>query len=540
MGYVSRLLEWRAHPSSGSTEWGRIFDAGMQTASGVNLSVEGSLTLPSVFACVRVISETVASLPLLTYRRQGRGKSRAGDHILYKLLKEQPNPEQTSFEWREMMISHVTTWGNGYSEIVWSRRGQPVALWPLRPDRMTVERKNGELLYHYRRNNGQPDTFPAYRVHHIRGLSGDGLTGYSPVRLAMQAIGLGLATEEFGARFFSNGARPGLVIKHPGVLKKEAHDRLRSSWNGDHQGLSNAHRVKILEEGAGIEKIGVPPEEAQFLETRRFQALEIARMYRVPPHKIGLLENATFSNIEHQAIEFVVDTIRPWLVRHEQAMRRDLLVGQEEHDTLLIEYLVDGLLRGDTLSRYQAYAIARQWGWQSANDIRQMENMDPIQGGDAYLTPLNMVSASEPAKGKRWSEMLGLRQVYEDATRRLVRREAADLRRGIDKYLRKQGLDDFENWADEFYRSLTPVIREILTPAAFLHCDLVAGERKLVEAQLAQWAGAYVLAARQALSAGLRDTDLPDMDVYCARIEAGYVGVAAQLMEEVERYANGA
>ena len=540
MGYVSRLLEWRAHPSSNNTEWGQIFDAGMQTSSGVNLSVEGALTLPAVFACVRVISETVASLPLLVYRRQGRGKSRAGDHILYGLLKEQPNPEQTSFEWREMMIAHATTWGNGYSEIVWNRRGQPVALWPLRPDRMTVERKNGELLYHYRRNNGPMETLPAYRVHHIRGLSGDGLTGYSPVRLAMQAIGLGLATEEFGARFFSNGARPGIVIKHPGVLKPEAHARLKASWNSDHQGVSNAHKVKVLEEGASIEKIGVPPEEAQFLETRRFQALDIARMYRVPPHKIGLLENATFSNIEHQAIEFVVDTIRPWLVRHEQAMRRDLLVGQEEHDTLLIEYLVDGLLRGDTLSRYQAYAISRQWGWQSANDIRQMENMDPIQGGDNYLTPLNMVSASEPAKGKRWSEMLGLRQVYEDATRRLVRREAADLRRGVDKYLRKQSLEDFEGWADEFYRSLTPVVREIFAPVTLMHCDLVAGERRLVESQLAQWAGAYVLAARQALSTGLRDTDLPDMDAYCTRIEAGYAGVAAQLMEEIERYANGA
>lgn len=540
MGYVSRLLEWRAHPSSNSTEWGQIFDAGMQTASGVNLSVEGALTLPAVFACVRVISETVASLPLLTYRRQGRGKLRAGDHALYGLLKEQPNPEQTSFEWREMMIAHTVTWGNGYSEIVWNRRGQPVALWPLRPDRMTVERKNGELLYHYRRNNGQPETLPAYRVHHIRGLSGNGLTGYSPVRLAMQAIGLGLATEEFGARFFSNGARPGIVIKHPGVLKKEAHDRLKSSWNSDHQGLSNAHRVKVLEEGASIEKIGVPPEEAQFLETRRFQALDIARMYRVPPHKIGLLENATFSNIEHQAIEFVVDTIRPWLVRHEQAMRRDLLVGQEEHDTLLIEYLVDGLLRGDTLSRYQAYAIGRQWGWMSANDILEMENRDPIKGGDTYLTPLNMVSASEPAKGKRWSEMLGLRQVYEDATRRLVRREAADLRRGIDKYLRKQGLNEFEAWADEFYRSLTPVVCEILAPAALLHCDLVDGGRKSAETQLRQWAGNYVLAARMALSDGLRDIDLLNMDAYCARIEAGYAGVAEQLMEEIERYANGA
>ena len=212
----------------------------------------------------------------------------------------------------------------------------------------------------------------------------------------MQAVGLGLATEEFGARFFGNGARPGMVLQHPGTLTGEGFKNLKESWEEEHGGLSQSHRVRILEEGMTANVVGVPPEEAQFLETRQFQAQEIARIFRMPPHKIGLLENATFSNIEHQAIEFVTDTIRPWLVNYEQAMMRQLL-SPEQRAQYFVEFLVEGLLRGDTASRYQAYGIGRQNGWLSVNDIRELENMDVIEGGDEYLTPLNMVNAADAA-----------------------------------------------------------------------------------------------------------------------------------------------
>lgn len=393
MPFLTQIFETRTHPSV-ETDWGRIFGGGQATYSGVDVTVEGSLELPAVWACIRVLSETVASLPLFVYERLERGKRRAPAHPLYALLHDQPNPEQTSFEFFELMISHTATWGNAFAEVERANNGRVRALWPLRPDRMRMLRQSGQIFYVYSLPDGQPDvTLRADQVLHFRGLSGDGMVGYSPVRVAMQAVGLGLATEEFGARFFSNGARPGMVLQHPAILGQDAYQRLKDSWESDYGGLSNAHRIKILEEGMTAEVVGVPPEEAQFLQTRQYQAEEIARIYRMPPHKIGLLEHATFSNIEHQAIEFVTDTVRPWLVRFEQAMMRQLL-GPSERQRYFVEFLVDGLLRGDTKSRYEAYGIGRQNGWLSVNDIREYENMDAIEGGDEYLVPLNMAPAT--------------------------------------------------------------------------------------------------------------------------------------------------
>jgi len=396
-GFTARLLgevSRRTHPSQ-DADWARLF--GLQSAStyaGVTVTEEGALALPAVYACVRVLSETVASLPLIVYQRQTRGKTRAENHPLYRILHTQPNPEQTAMEFREMMTASLCLWGNAYAEIVRNGSGQTAELWPLRPDRMAVRRVRGQVEYEYAPGDGSTVKLRREQVHHVRTLSGDGLVGYSPVRTAMQAVGLALATEEYGARFFGNGARPGIVLQHPGALSDKAYDRLRGSWQEEHGGLSQAHRIRILEEGMTVETLSVPPEEAQFLQTRQFQAEEIARIYRMPPHKIGLLNNATFSNIEHQAIEFVTDTVRPWLVRFEQAIQRDLLTANEQK-RFYAEHLVEGLLRGDTMSRYQAYAVARQWGWMSANDIRRLENMDEIEGGDEYLTPMNMTAAGE-------------------------------------------------------------------------------------------------------------------------------------------------
>lgn len=348
------------------------------------------------------------------------------------------------------MTSHCAGWGNAYAQIIMDGAGRVVELWPLRPDRMSVERKGGVRRYLYRQSNGQEIPLADWQVHHRRAMVMDGLVGLSPLRVAMMAIALGMATEEFGARFFAQGARPGFVLSHPTQLSDKAWGRLEERWNKG--GGANAHKIKIIEEGMKVEQIGIPPEEAQFLETRRFQAQEIARIFRMPPHKIGLLEQATFSNIEHQAIEFVTDTIRPWLIRGEQAMYRDLL-SEQEQATIYVEYLVDGLLRGDTASRYQAYAVARQWGWLSANDIRRMENMPAIDGGDAYLQPLNMSPAGQFRSNKRTLDPAWIVPLVEDRARRLVRREASDLRRKGASVVRK-GDGTFAEWAAQFYDGL--------------------------------------------------------------------------------------
>ena len=237
------------------------------------------------------------------------------------------------------------------------------------------------------------------RVWHLRGLSNDGLDGYSPISLMRQAIGLSMAAEKFGAKFFGNDARPGGILLHPGQLGDEAAKRLTETWESRHGGLSGAHRVAVLEEGLSYKEIGIPPDDAQFLETRKFQVNEIARIYRIPPHMLADLERATFSNIEHQSIDFVTHTIRPWLVRWEQSIKQNLMVPADR-DRYFAEFLVDGLLRGDTKSRYEAYAIGRQNGWFSADDIREMENLNPLPDGkgEEYLIPLNMIPAgSAPA-----------------------------------------------------------------------------------------------------------------------------------------------
>ena len=440
----------RFHPSQ-DMDWSAVFGGQAAIAGMPSPSIGESLALPSVFACIRVLGETVAGLPLITYlETRNGGRERAANHPLYRLLRRAPNPEMTAFEFEELMTSHCAGWGNAYAQIILDGAGQVRELWPLRPDRMSVERKGGEIRYTYLQSNGQEAPLAWWQVHHRRAMVMDGLTGMSPLRVAMLAVSLGMATEEFGARFFAQGARPGFLLSHPSTLTDAAYERLKKNW--DAATLENAHKTRIIEEGMKVEQIGIPPEEAQFLETRRFQAQEVARLFRMPPHKIGLLENATFSNIEHQAIEFVTDTIRPWLIRNEQAMYRDLL-SESEQVAIYFEYLVDGLLRGDTASRYQSYAVARQWGWLSANDIRRLENMPPVEGGDTYLQPLNMSPAGQFPGTRGESEpepVTWIAPLVEDRARRLVRREANDLRRKGASIVRKDG-GSFDDWAAQFY-----------------------------------------------------------------------------------------
>lgn len=473
--------------------------------SGVTVTPETSLAYSAVLACVRVLAEGVAQLPLILYQRKTRGRERATNHPLYNLLKTSPNPVITSFEWREAMMAHLALWGNAFNEIERDGAGKPVALWPLVPEKMMVtENGNGERRYGYPLESGQHVTLRADQVLHIPGFGYDGLVGRSLIRLAREAVGLGIAAQRYGATVFGNGEVPGGVLQHPGVLGDEAFKRLKGSWAAEHHGLSQANRLAILEEGMTYQKTGIPPEDAQFLETRRFQRTEIASIFRVPPHMIGDLDRATFSNIEQQSLDFVIATLGPWLVRIEQRLDMSLLT-QAERRRYYAEHLVDGRLRGDITSRYQAFATGRQWGWLSANDIREMENQNPVDGGDTYLVPMNMVDAAappppEPApapqpepepppaerrisgyetrgvkRRRRLAEVA--RGQITDAAQRVVNRETNDILNAARRFARRpDGLDEFRRWLKEFTDQHEPVVRDLLWATAWALMQLAADE----------------------------------------------------------------
>ena len=390
----SRLFKSRAEPKNslfGST-YSFFFGS---TNSGKTVNERTAMQTTAVYACVRILAETIASLPLHTYMNTETGKEKAREHPMYHLLSDSPNPEMTSFVFRETLMGHLLLWGNSYSQIIRDGHGKVVALYPLLPDKMKVERsENGEIYYIYN-SEGKDYLLRNTEVLHIPGLGFDGLIGYSPIAMAKNAIGMALATEEYGAKFFANGANPGGVLEHPGVVK-DPH-RIRDSWNQVYQGTSNAHRVAVLEEGMKFSPIGIPPEQAQFLETRKYQTEEICRIFRVPPHLVGDLERATFSNIEHQSISFVVHTIRPWLVRIEQSINKALF-SDKEKEKYFVSFLVEGLLRGDYESRMRGYSIGIQNGFMSPNDVRTLENMNPIpldEGGNTYMVNGNMLKLKD-------------------------------------------------------------------------------------------------------------------------------------------------
>ncbi len=394
MGILQGIFKARDKPKDSLSGSRYSFFFGGTTA-GKPVNEHTAMQMTAVYSCVRILAETLAGLPLHVYKyNDSGGKVKYLQHPLYKLLHDEPNPEMTSFTFRETLMSHLLLWGNAYAQIIRNARGEVIALYPLMPNKMTVDRdKNGRLFYLYQRNIEDAPTLgkdtlvylDPSDVLHIPGLGFDGLVGYSPIAMAKNAIGLAMATEEYGAKFFANGAAPGGVLEHPGTIKDP--QKVKDSWNAAYQGSTNSHRVAVLEEGMKYQQIGIPPEQAQFLETRKFQINEIARIFRIPPHMLADLEKSSFSNIEQQSLEFVKYTLDPWVVRWEQIMCRSLHM-ESEKPTVFIKFNVDGLLRGDYASRMSGYATARQNGWMSANDIRELENLDriPVElGGDLYL-----------------------------------------------------------------------------------------------------------------------------------------------------------
>lgn len=370
------------------------------SSAGKMVNERSAMQMTAVYSCVRILAEAVAGLPLHFYKYAENGsKEKAIDTTLYHLLHDEPNPEMSSFVFRETLMTHLLLWGNAYAQIIRNGKGEVIALYPLMPNKMQVDRdENGVIYYIYQRSSDEAKTMEGSTVYlkkedilHIPGLGFDGLVGYSPIAMAKNAIGLSIATEEYGAKFFANGAAPSGVLEHPGTIKDPA--RLRENWNSTFGGSSNSGKVAVLEEGMKYTPISISPEQAQFLETRKFQINEIARIFRVPPHMVGDLEKSSFSNIEQQSLEFVKYTLDPWLIRWEQSLNRSLLKDGEKNK-YFFKFNVEGLLRGDYASRMQGYATARQNGWMSTNDIRELENLDKIpkeQGGDLYLINGNML-----------------------------------------------------------------------------------------------------------------------------------------------------
>jgi HK97 family phage portal protein len=387
---LARLFRYGSLTATDAAQWRTMGSS--SSASGVMVTNDNALQISTVFACMRAIAEDCAKLPLKVYRPSGAGKEIDSGHSLYKLIKDKPNPQMTAFSWREAITAHCLGWGNGYSLIDRDNMGFPVALWPLRPDRVTPK-KDG--IYEVSDDSGRKYTYSSRNILHIHGLGYDGLSGYNVVQYARECMGLAKAAEQFGGTFFGNGAKPGAVFEHPAQMSEQAYNRLKKSMDENYSG-SSSHKNLITEEGMKFNKMSFAPEESQFLETRQFSVAEICRWFRMPPGKVADTTRAQgWSTLEQMNTEYVTDTLMPWLVRWEQAINSSLFLQEDIDDGYFVRHSVDALLRGDTQSRYSAYAIGRQWGWLSVNDIREKEDMNPVEaGGDDYLVPLNMVKAS--------------------------------------------------------------------------------------------------------------------------------------------------
>jgi HK97 family phage portal protein len=397
MSLLGELLRPRAAITTSYQLLEELSRQGALAESGATVTPETAMRLSWVYAAVRALAEDLAKVPLLLYRRLGRGKERATDHPVYRLLHDEPNPWQTSFEFREMLQSHVALAGDGFA-LITRVRGEVRELLPVPPWRMEVARQtDGRPLYTLTWPDGQRTPVPPERLLHLPGLLFDGVRGLSPIGYQREAIGLGIQLTRHAAKLFKQGALLGGVIEHPQRLSEKAHARLKEDFEEKYTSVDQAHKVLLLEEGAKFTATGMTSRDAQFLEARKLGRSEIAAIFRLPPHKIGDLERSTFSNIEQQALEYVTDSLQPWFTRWEQRLTRALL-PPEDRERYVVEHLVEGLLRGDFKTRMEGYAVGVQNGWLSRNEVRVKENMNPVDGLDEYLQPLNMQpSGSEGA-----------------------------------------------------------------------------------------------------------------------------------------------
>lgn len=530
-----RSAPWRTdHTAPGWVV--RWLGGGQQSDAGVQVNEHTALNTLSVVACIMILADTYASLPAAVFRRlEPRGRERARQHPLYRVLHDEPNPDMTSFTYRHMQMTHLATWGNHYSEIAWNARGDDVlALWPFHPSQVhPYKRTDGTIWYRVSGDNGQRE-IPQENMLHIRGLSTNGLVGLSPLAMMRQAIGVSVAAESYAARFFANDARPSVLLKHPGpTLGDTARKNILESWKEIYEGHQNAHRTAILEEGMDVETLSMPLQDAQFLETRRFEVQEFARFFRIPPHLLADVERSTSwgTGIEQQNIGFVIYTMRPWIERAEQEFNRSLL-HPNDRDTYFTKFIIDGLMRGDAASRAQFYNQMWNMGAMSPNDMRELEDWNPVDGGDEYYVPLNMipsnVSREQPEPVRTATQRQEFRSnlppvtyrsatarrrlanahrtVYRDTIARLLRYERNEVRRAIQRHLRSP--ESFEQWVKDFYydeyperirRDMWAPVRTLMEAVAAEAADEVSSEPPNVE-QLDDFVGPYVdtLAKRHA------------------------------------------
>ena len=522
---------------------------------GGAVTATSAMQLATVYACVRVLAESVAMLPLVLYERSGRSRTPATNNPLFGILARLWNPEITSTEARMALMYWLALYGNGYAQIVRDRGGRVRELWPLAADRMAAERNQaGALMYVYQKDDGGRRVFARDEILHVRGLSTDGLIGLSPIASARSTFSKAQARSDYDKAFYQNGARPGGVLQHPGKLSDNAYNRLRQSWEDRHQGPEKSGKIAILEEGMAYTSISIPQTDQQFLETQKFDSNQIAAVFRVPAHMVNDLERATFANIAEKGQEFVDYTLAPWFKVWEDAIYRDLL-SPAEKERMYVKHTAQALLRGNPSERASFFSTGLQWGYFSINDVRELEDLNPVEDGDNYFVPLNMVPLSmaingpvaavsgadtntddnrddgtdtrshEPGctcgqHGRRGVErraepdeqtetlrssrvgMAGaMRPVLEDAAGRVTRREVRDARRAVEKLLRNGSAAEFRQWLERFYvDDWAPVVVEAFRAAmlSYARQAMLAAAAELGEKpqgltnSLREFVGAYL------------------------------------------------
>lgn len=505
------------------------------TASGIAVTPDIAQRQAAVFSCCQRISKSVATLPLGVYRPLKDGGSELiRKHALYRILRFQANKMMTAYTFKQVMIYWAALRGNAYAYIESDDGGRITGLIPMRPDRMEVDLDDDNMpQYTYTFKSGKRQTYPWYKIFHYKGLTDDGLMGLSPITVCRETVALAIATEKHGAKTFANGARPGGVLTHPNNLSDDAIEKLRSTWLGGHGGVENAHKVAILEEGMEWKQVGMTSEDAQYLETRKFQRSEICGLYSVPPHMIGDLERATFSNIEHQKQEYVDDCLMSWLVSFEQECWKALLLEREKKEELFFKFTVQALLRGDFKSRYMGYAIGRQNGWLNADEIRELEDMNPMPDGlgKIYLGPSNMQELGQmddpvqeppadqpdppkeddPKKEKKAAaidEWILNREAVKNSFRslfartidRYVEKEQKAAYQAVRKIATSGSKEDLARWSDKFYPELREDLVATLVPQAvtFRGCiDKMGDEdtlvRRFVVDTIGQWQQSFLV-----------------------------------------------
>jgi len=509
------------------------------TQAGVDVNEYNSLGNSAVFNAIVIIAQTIGSLPLHLFRRNGENKGTlATDHPLYDVLHSQANPFMSAMAARETAGNHMVSWGNSYQEKVRDGAGRIRELWPMTPNRVKVEVQAGQPVYVITINN-QEIRLTRDQVLHIPGLGFDGLMGYSVLKMARESIAMGLATEQFGARFFGEGTHPSAVVEHPQALGQETHDRLKDSLANAYSGLGKSHRLLILEEGMVMKPISVPPEDAQFLQTREFNVVEIARWFNLNPYKLKDLSRATFSNIEHAAIDHVVDSIRPWLERIEQNYDYQLLTPADRAAGLYTKHSVEGLLRGDSVSRADFYMKLFGIGAISPNEIRALEDLNPYDGGDQYFVPLNYQTVEmavappepipvqlqpgdeEPEEDEDRQRLIEHQQYFLEseertvagrdrtqrmfapvilqAARQIVSKETIQVKRQVNKLLKQRQNVEMAAWLDTFYQAQPAEIKTAIGPAFRSFAEAIQAQAALevgaevgLTPKLEQWIAGYI------------------------------------------------